>query len=460
MSDSTRALRLASAALAAGLVAWTFGDGAVLAGRGFGTSHALQLGAALALAAACLAPPSWNARVLALFVSTALMLGVAELAARRLIGARYDSVAQVDARKLYSLVPGAVREHQMAPVNGGHRVRYEINAAGFRGEALRTERDRLRVVVYGDSFIQAEFSELPETFTERLEAHLAERLGRDVEVVNAGVAGYGPDQVLRKLEEEIDVLRPDLVVVSIYAGNDFGDLVRNKLYRLDAEGRLVESEARLAPELLHRLNASRDESILKRIARQARAAWRAPAWDESAPARRARLEEALAQNLAEYQDFVVEGDTEVRELMRDPYNADLSVLPDGESARYKIALMDRVVARIAELAAARSVPLALVLVPHPLDVAGAHETLEVDRAAHPAYRPTAATDALAEIAARHAIPAVNLFEPFRARGAADLYFRGPDDHWNARGQDVAAELVAELIASRRLLAGANAEDAP
>ena len=43
-----------------------------------------------------------------------------------------------------------------------------------------------RVVVYGDSFVQAEFSRLEDTFAERLKARLVGRFGREIEVVNAG----------------------------------------------------------------------------------------------------------------------------------------------------------------------------------------------------------------------------------------------------------------------------------
>ncbi len=43
------------------------------------------------------------------------------------------------------------------------------------------------------------------------------------------------------------------------------------------------------------------------------------------------------------------------------------------------------------------------------------------------------------------LPVLELREPFLAAGAEGLYNRQEDDHWNARGQDLAARLVAERV---------------
>ena len=49
------------------------------------------------------------------------------------------------------------------------------------------------------------------------------------------------------LEDEIDRLRPRLVIVSIYAGNDFGDLLRDKIYKLDERKQLKDNHYTMAP---------------------------------------------------------------------------------------------------------------------------------------------------------------------------------------------------------------------
>jgi len=165
---------------------------------------------------------------------------VIELVLRHALGSRYCPVIELDDRLLYRLIPGAEGVHTLSPINGSRRIHYAINSRGFRGRELAPSGGSLRVVVYGDSFIHGEFSRTEDTFAERLKVHLARRLGTNVEVVNAGVAGYGPDQELRRMEGDLPSLQPNLVVVAIYAGNDFGDLVRNKLYRLAGDGGLLE----------------------------------------------------------------------------------------------------------------------------------------------------------------------------------------------------------------------------
>jgi len=454
----SRLVRPVSLLISLGLIAWASSDDPSIGGAtGFGWTQGALLGVGVLLAASCLAPHSWNARALAAVLSTALTLGVAELGLRMLVSSRYTPPFQLDERTLYALVPGAHREHRLAAINGGARIPYRINAAGFRGEELDPRHAALRIVVYGDSFVQGEFSTLPNTFAERLERHLSEQLGAPVEVVNAGVAGYGPDQILRKMEAELESLEPELVVVALFAGNDFGDLVRNKLYRLDSSGKLLENHFVIAPSLRRQMETARSQLLLKRILRDAVQGVTGvsdPNLPDESSSPGEKMEWYLEHDRREYREYVVEGDDVVRELMRDPYNADVSLTPDSESARYKIQLMDAVLARIKQLADGHRVPLLLALIPDPIDVGG-HETGEVDPRSYPEHEPGGLTQILARSAARHGIPYVDLFGTFRERGGTDLYFRGLDDHWNDLGQDLAAETVAGVIASSGFLDGSE-----
>ena len=449
------AVRLFTAALALALIALAFADDPYLGGgEGFGWSQAALLAVGAALGALCFGPLAWNARALALLISVGLTLSMAELVLRQTLGPRYRTAVELDDRVLYRLIPGAQREYIRPAINGGARIRYGINSQGFRGEELAPRGQALRVVVYGDSFTQAEYAKTEDTFAERLEAHLARRLGTAVEVVNAGVAGYGPDQELRRMEDELEGLAPDLAIVAIYAGNDFGDLVRNKMYRLSADGNLSDNAFTLDETYARRLVVGRNEPIVKKLLRDGLNRLRGDPNDDvptGHEARLARTESALAQLVAEYREYVIEGDDVVHELMSDPYNADVSLLPESESARYRVALMEQIVARMRSTAEAQHVPLLLVLIPTPIDVADEHESGEVDRARYPEYRPEALTDQLERIAARSRVPAVNLFAPFSARGARELYLKGVDDHWNELGQDFGAELVADFVVSEGLL---------
>lgn len=421
---------------------------AIGGGAGFGATQAAALGLGLASVLAGGLAPRIAALWLLVTVPAALMLGAAELALRALAGPRLYTAYVPDDRALFALRPGAVRDYTHHPANGGHTVRHRVNRDGFRGPELLPAGAAPRVVVYGDSFIHAEFSPLEESFPVRLGDRLSAALGRTVEVVNAGVAGYGPDQVLRRLERELDRLAPDLVVLGLFAGNDFGDLVRNRLYGLDAEGRLVERTWRYSAGQERQIALNARELALVRALREGLGRLRGgggpPPFD-----RRAWIEGALAQHLDEYRAAVEQGDDTVGAFGVDPYSADIALLPASPSAVYRRRLMAAVLGRMAALAAAKGVPLLAVIIPHPMDLLdGDHDSGLVDRERHPGYDPTALRDAAAAALAEAGIAAVDLFGAFRAADPRALYLKGGDDHWNAAGQDLAATLVAEAILAR------------
>jgi hypothetical protein len=448
-----RAVRGISRVLGACLVVWAgLDDPWVGGGPGFGMTQGGLLVIGSVLVGSSFLGETWNTRALMVVLSVGFVLVTAEIAARVLFSARYKPPYRLDERTLYTLVPGAVREHELRPVNGGKRILYRINRDGFRGDEL-VEQPRLRVAVYGDSFIQAEFSPLEETFAEQLEQHLARRLGDGVEVVNAGVAGFGPDQALRKMEAELDSLAPEILVMGVFAGNDFGDPIRNKLFRLDDEGELVENDFRLGPEQRRALLVRNQELVLKRVVRDALRATGArlglfalPASELEGMSAVEKVEFFFAQRVREYQEFVVEGDDEVIELAWDSYDADVSLEPEADSSRYKVGLMKAVLARMQRLADERGILFVLLPIPHPIDVGG-HPTGEVDRAAHPDYRPRGLVSLLEGIAGELGIPVVDLYTPFSVEGSQMLYFTGGDDHWNAKGQDLGAEIVADFLMS-------------
>jgi hypothetical protein len=78
-----------------------------------------------------------------------------------------------------------------------------------------------RVLVIGDSQTQGVVN-ARETFSSVLEALLNEGRGRAVEVLNAGVGFTGPTCYLGTLRKRLE-LRPDLVLVVLFTGNDLAD---------------------------------------------------------------------------------------------------------------------------------------------------------------------------------------------------------------------------------------------
>jgi GDSL-like Lipase/Acylhydrolase family len=451
-------VRILTVGIALGLVLLAVIDRPFLQGGAvLGWVQSALLAAAVCLGALCVGPLSWNQNALTVLISVGISLVIAEFVLRGTLGPHFETIYQRDDRVLYRHIPGAERAY----VYGGTVIRYKINSQGFRGAELARPGESIRVLVYGDSFIQGDFSRTQETFTEQLRGRLARTMGKSVEVVNAGVAGYGPDQELRRMEDELPALKPNLVIVAIYAGNDFGDLLRDKLYWLSSDGSLQDNSFVFFDDTLEsNMKRSRSEPILRKILRAARyRLFGAPGDDRATglEARRARVEADLKQGIEEYRQYVIEGDNAVHNLLRDPYNADVSLTPTSESARYKVAMMGQIMRRMGETAAKNTTAVLFLLIPSPIDATDDHESGAVDPLKYPEYKRSTLTDILEQICQRNGFRAVNLFGPFWERRADDLYLKGLDDHWNARGQAYAAELVSEFVSGQDLL-GAPSPD--
>lgn len=97
-----------------------------------------------------------------------------------------------------------------------------LNAEGLRASREYTQ-ERVdgvgRVMLLGDSFTFGMLVKDEETFGAQLEARLAPRLG-EVEVINAGVCGYGTDQAYLYWKKRGHTYRPDVVVLGLFV-DDF-----------------------------------------------------------------------------------------------------------------------------------------------------------------------------------------------------------------------------------------------
>jgi hypothetical protein len=441
-------VRLSLAVIGASLIAYAISDHPFYGGvPGFGQVQFAVAAIGIGLAICALSPPWLGGRVLLLAVASLCTLGVVELVGEMLLTPRYRPIFQVDDRLIFKFTPSRRSVMTHSAENGGQTVWHRINSHGFRGDELRSLGEMTRVVVYGDSFIHAFYSLEEETFCARLRGLLVERLRRPVEVVNAGVSSYGPDQIALKMERELPWLKPDLAIVAIFAGNDYGDLLRNKMFRLGADNGLAPNGWHLDPKVRELLEANQRESILVRAVRGTLGSLRAKAVrDEAFPT----LEFLLDEAEREYQDFVVRGDNRVTNTHIDYYSADVAFNPKSASARYKVLLMGAVIAKINDVARAHGVPLVLLLIPHPADVTEGGYWGAVDRNRFPHYDGRNQIAPLEDIARRLDLPYVSLYDVYRSAGAAELYFRGGDDHWNATGQALGAQTTAKVLEKLRL----------
>jgi hypothetical protein len=370
-----------------------------------------------------------------------------EVETRELEASPYD----FHPRYLLGLKPLFEASDERSPANGGGTIQWRTNRYGFRGEPLEDD-PAARIIVYGDSNIQAPFSRLERTFVYQLEERLRALTGREIEVVNAGVSGFGPDQSLLRFSGEVHLRRPDAVVLHVFADNDFGDLIRNRLFELSPGGDLVETpHPRDIDPLLEGIGRGR--SLRSRLAslRIARAANdlrdRAVALlgsseeDAYGPGRRSPLlrdadREYLVYTRSEPKRFCV---------FCDHYDYDLALLPQSESARTKRALMAEILKRARRLASSRDIGFMVLIQPSSRDLTRNASPNYEHLQAFSGYRRTNLSAFVADICDENGIAYVNLFDAFARQNPESLFFVSDDDHWNDAGQALAAAEAASLL---------------
>jgi len=133
-------------------------------------------------------------------------------------------------------VPDAAMGYRLQP---NARTRYTTaefeTEIAINGQGVRDDRDigpkprgERRIVVLGDSLVLSVQVDLAQTFCRLLE----ERLNRDggpthYRVINAGVQGYGPVEELLFYRTVARRFEPDLVIETIFVGNDAEEAVTN-----------------------------------------------------------------------------------------------------------------------------------------------------------------------------------------------------------------------------------------
>ena len=133
-------------------------------------------------------------------VSTAVAALICEGAARLLLNP--GDFLQV------TLVDDPILGHRIAPFAAGH------DALGFRNDAVPARAD---IVAIGDSMTYGVAAPRESSWPRQLGDLLGER------VYNMGLGGYGPLQYLHLARDQAASLKPRLVIVGVYLGNDVMD---------------------------------------------------------------------------------------------------------------------------------------------------------------------------------------------------------------------------------------------
>ena len=107
----------------------------------------------------------------------------------------------------------------------GERTGVQMNSSGMRDKerTVNKPENTYRIAFLGDSFVEAIHVPLEYTAAAIMEQELADcsgLKGKNVEVLNFGVQGYGTAQELMTLRHQVWQFSPDLVLLGFYPGND------------------------------------------------------------------------------------------------------------------------------------------------------------------------------------------------------------------------------------------------
>ncbi len=141
----------------------------------------------------------------------------------RFIGYSYPIFYTADYYRGFALRPGVEGHYQR---EGESDVR--INSDGLRdhGHPKSKPANTVRIAVLGDSFAEAMHLPMEQTFWSLLERKLQECNafpGKQVEVINFGVSGFGTAQELMTLRQKVWDYSPDVVMLAFTTYNDIYD---------------------------------------------------------------------------------------------------------------------------------------------------------------------------------------------------------------------------------------------
>ncbi len=381
-----------------------------------------------------------------------------------------DTPFVLDETLIYHPNPSARFTFVQMPENGGEVIWTEFDERGHRvmdGGNLATAD--LAIGVYGDSFIQGSFVQSEETFAYYLHKELEQRAQPSIATFNAGLDGYGPDQTYLRLRQAVSAFRHDMVIFSIFADNDLGDLVRNKILFRQENGGLGFRTIELAPEVIESYRRKRQLSNMFAIERAIRAPDLIRKELRVLLERRLNLtipfvssveinsayktdsatnwiETWLARSQAEFQEYSVgkKAIIHLDNIRSDHYDVDVSTAPTSHSARTKIALFDSLVRELRTLFDTSHIFGLLLIIPSPIDVCAGYDW-QIDKRTFPDYDPRLLTTIIAKSAAKHGLPFINLFDVFHVKACNELYYHHGNNHWTPRGQKLAATIVADRL---------------
>jgi hypothetical protein len=292
-----------------------------------------------------------------------------------------------------------------------------FNSAGMRdGEHFTAKAPGVfRILVLGDSFIEALQVPFEESFPSLLQNELADRGPGRIEVINASVSGWGTDDELKYLTSYGRQLKPDLIIVAMTLYNDVSDNLRERFHTL-RDGVLVERPSTRASFLDYKITQTK--GLL---------ASHFQIYQVMIRAKRARETRVEAQQLSAHVSGL------------------FSATNDARMAR-GLELTRLLLARMKGIATEDGSQVALVLIPLGVQLSDrqfAEFVSQRSDGAVPAQIDWPQQE-MKGLARRAGVDVIDLLPGFRewaASGGAPLYLTR-DGHWDRPGHRLAARIVA------------------
>ena len=141
----------------------------------------------------------------------------------RVIGYSYPIFYTTDYYRGFALAPGVEGQYQR---EGTSYVRINSDGLRDREHTKAKPAGTFRIAVLGESFTEAMHVPMEQTFWFLLQQKLQQCNafpGKQVEVINFGVSGYGTAQELLTLRQKVWAYSPDLVILAFTTYNDVYD---------------------------------------------------------------------------------------------------------------------------------------------------------------------------------------------------------------------------------------------
>ena len=319
----------------------------------------------------------------------------------------------------YRLAPGARTRFTTAEFD----TDIAINNAGVRDDEELGPKaaGEKRILVLGDSLVLSVQVPFASTFTEQLERRLnADRPPGDqtrYRVINAGVQGYGPVEEWLFFREVLRDLEPDIVLVSVFVGNDAEEAVTS---------RVKLNDSRPAAEILR-------ESIVTRLRRLVR---------------RSMVLQVLRLRLVAATDRFRSPSGPPEPPLQSYAASPAPRIAEG------VALTRQAIGLIAADAATLGARTGIVLMParFQLDDADYGRLRDIVAQSGGELRRDAASERFTAALGELRLPLIDLLAPLRAAPAGpDLFFQ-ENVHLTLRGHAIVADALAGFV-RERMLAG-------